>query len=64
MAVRDLSETRAAATVPAGRRYAGRSGVPAAARRRRLQIALGALWLLDAALQFQPFMFTGPSSAT
>lgn len=26
-------------------------------RRRRLQLALGVLWLLDAALQFQPFMF-------
>lgn len=25
--------------------------------RRRLQIALGVVWLLDAALQFQPFMF-------
>ncbi|MHB8504117.1 MAG: hypothetical protein ACYDEN_00080 [Acidimicrobiales bacterium] len=25
---------------------------------RRLQIALGLLWLLDAALQFQPYMFT------
>lgn len=27
--------------------------------RRRLQLALGALWLLDAALQLQPFMLTG-----
>lgn len=27
-------------------------------RRRRLQVALGVLWLLDAALQFQPYMFT------
>jgi hypothetical protein len=26
--------------------------------RRRLQLALAGLWLLDAALQFQPFMFT------
>ncbi len=26
--------------------------------RRRLQIALGLLWLLDAALQFQPYMFS------
>ncbi|MHB1928925.1 MAG: hypothetical protein ACYCUG_05815, partial [Acidimicrobiales bacterium] len=25
---------------------------------RRLQVALGLLWLLDAALQFQPYMFT------
>ncbi len=28
------------------------------ARRRPLQLALGALWLLDAILQFQPAMFT------
>ena len=26
--------------------------------RRRLQLALGALWLLDAILQYQPVMFT------
>jgi hypothetical protein len=24
---------------------------------RRLQVALGLIWLLDAALQYQPFMF-------
>ena len=29
-----------------------------AGARRRLQIALGLLWLLDAALQFQPYMFS------
>ncbi|HEY3952488.1 MAG TPA: hypothetical protein VGM53_03875 [Streptosporangiaceae bacterium] len=28
--------------------------------RRRLQIALGLVWLADAALQFQPYMFTRP----
>jgi hypothetical protein len=27
-------------------------------RRRTLQIALGVIWLLDAALQYQPYMFT------
>ena len=27
-------------------------------RRRALQVALGLIWLLDAALQFQPYMFT------
>ena len=27
-------------------------------RRRALQLALGGIWLLDAALQYQPFMFT------
>jgi hypothetical protein len=29
-----------------------------AGRRRALQVALGLVWLLDAALQFQPFMFS------
>ena len=29
-----------------------------AAWRRKLTIALGLLWLLDAALQLQPYMFT------
>ena len=31
---------------------------PLEVRRRTLQIALGVIWLVDAALQFQPFMFT------
>ena len=31
---------------------------PAPDARRRLQLALGALWLLDAILQYQPIMFT------
>jgi len=31
---------------------------PAWPARRRLQILLGMIWLLDAALQFQPFMFS------
>jgi len=35
----------------------GRSAVGIARRRRRLQIALGVIWLIDAGLQFQPFMF-------
>lgn len=35
------------------------AGLPGVARRRRaLTWALGVLWLLDAALQYQPFMFT------
>src|SRR5579872_5246564 len=34
-----------------------RSAVGIARRRRRLQLALGLIWLLDAGLQFQPFMF-------
>ncbi|MBC3839408.1 hypothetical protein GXW82_01865 [Streptacidiphilus sp. 4-A2] len=40
----------------------GRTPGPAAARpldpRRRLQLALAAVWLLDGVLQFQPYMFT------
>ena len=34
------------------------AGWPAPDSRRRLQLALGALWLLDAILQYQPVMFT------
>ncbi len=34
------------------------AGLPAPDARRRLQLALAAAWLLDAALQYQPFMFT------
>ena len=33
-------------------------GYRASDLRRRLQITLGVLWLLDAALQYQPYMFT------
>jgi hypothetical protein len=38
----------------------GGSGVPVSvfARRRALQVTLGVLWLVDAALQYQPYMFT------
>jgi hypothetical protein len=48
--------------------YATKAGAPAGAitrpraagwpTRRGLEIALGAVWLLDGALQFQPYMFT------
>jgi hypothetical protein len=31
--------------------------------RRGLQVALGVIWLIDAALQYQPFMFTKASTA-
>jgi hypothetical protein len=31
---------------------------PLARNRRHLQVALGVIWLIDAGLQFQPFMFT------
>jgi hypothetical protein len=33
-------------------------GTNLARRRRALQVVLGLIWLLDAALQFQPYMFT------
>ena len=46
---------RPAATGPALAWAADRG---AAGRRRGLQIALGLMWLLDAALQYQPYMFT------
>ena len=34
------------------------AATPLEARQRTLQVALGVIWLIDAALQFQPFMFT------
>lgn len=34
------------------------AGLDFAASRRRLQICLGIIWLIDAALQFQPYMFS------
>jgi len=46
---------------PAGWSAGAESGV--ASYRRRLQICLGVLWLIDAALQLQPFMF-GPFFVT
>src|SRR5215475_14329866 len=36
----------------------GRADSALAAMRRAIQVTLGVLWLLDAALQFQPYMFT------
>jgi hypothetical protein len=35
-----------------------RQEITLASHRRRLQVALGLIWLLDAVLQFQPYMFT------
>jgi hypothetical protein len=46
---------------PAGWSAGAESGV--GSYRRRLQVCLGMLWLIDAALQFQPFMF-GPFFVT
>lgn len=34
-----------------------RHGLPTLLTRRRLQVALGLLWILDGALQFQPYMY-------
>ena len=42
---------------PAAPSSAAHEHAPALDPRRRLQLALAALWLLDAMLQFQPFMF-------
>src|ERR1700751_6040959 len=49
-----------AQTRPAGRasHAAGTVGVAALDARRKLQLALGVIWVLDGILQFQPSMFT------
>ena len=43
---------------PAARAFSWAADRESAGLRRALQIALGAVWLLDAALQYQPYMFT------
>jgi hypothetical protein len=43
---------------PAARAFSWAAGRESAGLRRALQIALGAVWLLDAALQYQPYMFS------
>jgi hypothetical protein len=43
---------------PAARAFSRAADRESAGLRRALQIALGAVWLLDAALQYQPYMFT------
>jgi hypothetical protein len=62
-----LSESIAVDTAVDGAVVGGPAAQPGAAAqgrlavldlRRKLQLALGALWLLDGVLQFQPFMFT------
>ncbi len=50
-------ESRFTALVRLRPRYRG-LGADLVPRRRALQVALGLIWLLDAALQFQPYMFT------
>ncbi len=51
---RRSSQTRDVAETPAGGATRPRPLID----RRRLEIALGILWLLDGLLQFQPYMFT------
>ena len=54
MTVQHLSES------PRGARAPGHEQKrPSLVSRRRLQLILGGLWLLDGALQLQPFMFSG-----
>ena len=58
-----MSAVEGAAVAPGLRRARPRNAVGYVAdrpaiTRRRLQIALGVLWLIDGALQAQPFMFT------
>jgi hypothetical protein len=36
----------------------GETTTPLDRNRRHLQLALGVIWLIDAGLQFQPYMFT------
>ena len=43
---------------PGARAFSWAADRESAGLRRALQIALGAVWLLDAALQYQPYMFT------
>jgi hypothetical protein len=43
---------------PGARAFSRAADRESAGLRRALQIALGAVWLLDAALQYQPYMFT------
>jgi hypothetical protein len=52
--------TRASIAPPAARRAsaASRPAAPPLSVRRRLQLALAALWLFDGVLQLQPYMFT------
>ena len=43
---------------PAGAATRVRAAAPGVVTRRRLELALGGIWLLDGALQFQPSMFS------
>ena len=54
----ETAVTERGSRTPGDHHEAGAAGWAAPDTRRRLQLALGALWLLDAILQYQPVMFT------
>jgi hypothetical protein len=56
--VSEAAVTQRGTRAPGNDRAFATADWPAADTRRRLQLALGALWLLDAILQYQPVMFT------
>jgi hypothetical protein len=56
--VSEIAVTQRGTRAPGDSRALAPAGWAAPDARRRLQLALGALWLLDAILQYQPVMFT------
>jgi len=56
--VSEIAVTERGPRAPGDSRALAPAGWAAPDTRRRLQLALGALWLLDAILQYQPVMFT------
>ncbi len=54
----EIAVTRRGTRAPGDYRAIAPADWPAPDARRRLQLALGAVWLLDAILQYQPVMFT------
>ena len=54
----EIAITQRGSHAPGDGRALAAAGWAAPDARRRLQLALGALWLLDAILQYQPVMFT------
>jgi hypothetical protein len=56
--VSELAVTQRGTRAPGDGRVLAPADWAAPDARRRLQLALGALWLLDAILQYQPVMFT------
>jgi hypothetical protein len=56
--VSEAAVTQRGTRARGGDRALAPAGWPVPDARRRLQLALGALWLLDAILQYQPVMFT------